>query len=66
MVPASLMARLNRSNRTVRTDRGQTGDTDVHEHQAGGNTPPGRVVGSETCGTNSAGREYGRPSWPVS
>jgi hypothetical protein len=45
MVLASLTVRLNRSNRTVCTDRGQTGtpgDTVVRQHQVGGNIPPGR------------------------
>jgi hypothetical protein len=42
MVLASLTVRLNRSNRTVCTNSGQTGTSAVCEHQVGGNIPHGR------------------------
>jgi hypothetical protein len=66
MVLASLTVRLNRSNRTVRTDRGQTGTPLSTSTRPTGTFRMAADAGSGTCGTNAAGRKCWRPSWPVS
>jgi hypothetical protein len=66
MVQASLTVRLNRSNRTVRTGRGQPGTLPSASSRPTGTPRLAAVAGSETRGMNPAGRECWGSSWPVS
>jgi hypothetical protein len=65
MILPSLTVRLNQANRTVCTDRGQTGDAVAHEHRLGSSSP-GRDRRKRDLRKDSAGRNGWRPSWPVS
>jgi hypothetical protein len=66
MVRASRTVGLNRANRTVCTDRGQIGPRWPTHAGLAKATRQAAIAESGTCGRNSAGRKYWRPSWPVS
>ncbi len=67
MAPKSRTAGLNRTYWTTRADRGRTGTPRATSTRL---TRAPRTAGAEVDGTprgtNSAGREGWRPSWPVS
>jgi hypothetical protein len=66
MVLASLAVGLNWANQTIRADRGQIGTRWPTPNGSARAARQAAMAQSGTCGPNSAGRKYGRPSWPVS